>query len=262
MVSRYDGATIEILNWDRYNPKRDQSTYTWLRLNNDIATDPKLFSLTAGQKFGWITLLCEASRANGSTVRLNAKWFERVVGLALKEFESLMDFLVETEVITVTTAGDRARPQNVAARPQTTPTERTNETNETNVTRPASRPAFDFERIYQGYPRKEGKKRGLEICARQIKTEEDFLKLTRAVVKYRDHVRNSGTEPKFVKHFDTFMGSWPDWAEPDAGKVLLTAPEQRRFFDERPPEEDIPLDPEAPAKIAAIMKTAFKSMPR
>ena len=61
---------INIKNWEKYNPKRDQTTYSWLRLNNDIYMDQHLFDLSAGQKFGWVVILCLASKKNEGKVDL------------------------------------------------------------------------------------------------------------------------------------------------------------------------------------------------
>jgi hypothetical protein len=122
---------------------------------------------------------------------------------------------------------------------------------------------FDFEKIYQAYPRKEGKKLGIEICVGQIKTQEDYEKLLGAVQRYSAHLKGAGTEPQLVKHFSSFMSSWTDWAEPNAGTVQLRdAP--RMYYDQRPPEPEIPYskpDPESQAKIKAAIDLCSRPMP-
>lgn len=82
--------------------------------------------------------------------------------------------------------------------------------------------SFDFESIYKKYPRKEGKACGIERCRIQIKTQDDFELLLRAVTRYALHVRENQTEPRFIKLFSSFIGAngtqpWRDWLEPDAG---------------------------------------------
>lgn len=115
---------IEIVNWDKYNPKRDQSTYTWLRLNNDIATDPDLFGLDAEQKFVWIEMLCQASRKNKGTISINIEQLAHVTGVKIQKINALLEFLQIKPIVRI---HDRALPPVVAT---TTPTyERTNETN-------------------------------------------------------------------------------------------------------------------------------------
>lgn len=85
------------------------------------------------------------------------------------------------------------------------------------------RRAFDFEAIYKKYPRKDGKGGGLKICKAQVKTPEDFAALSHAVDRYAEHCKREISDPKFIRHFSTFMASWRDWLEPDAG----TAPALR-----------------------------------
>lgn len=72
---------------------------------------------------------------------------------------------------------------------------------------------FDFDAVYAAYPRKEGKKKGLQRCRSQIKTREKYDALLRAVKNYA-----AIASPGYEKHFDTFMGCWEDYV--DAG--LLT----------------------------------------
>lgn len=66
---------IEIRNWEKYNPKRDQKTYTWLRLDNDIARGPEFHGLKNLEKYVAILLLCEASKENKGRFWLDIEWF-------------------------------------------------------------------------------------------------------------------------------------------------------------------------------------------
>lgn len=71
---------------------------------------------------------------------------------------------------------------------------------------PAS-PEFDFEDVYREYPRKEGRKKGLQRFKSQITTREKYDALVVAVKNYAASI----TDPKYTKHFDTFMGCWEDY---------------------------------------------------
>jgi hypothetical protein len=68
--------------------------------------------------------------------------------------------------------------------------------------------------VYAAYPRKEGRKKGLQRCKTQITTRSKFDALTRAVVNYAATI----TDTTYAKHFDSFMSCWEDYI--DAG--LLT----------------------------------------
>jgi hypothetical protein len=90
----------------------------------------------------------------------------------------------------------------------------------TRVTPPVVK--FDFIALYQKYPRKVGKTAGLKRCESQIKTQEDYALLSQAIDSYIQYLKKEGTEPKFVKHFSTFMSEWRDFTESDTGNNSLT----------------------------------------
>jgi hypothetical protein len=66
---------IEIRNWEKYNPKRAQRTYTWLRLDIDIARSPEFFGLSNEEKFVAIMVLCEAGKNGRGRFVLPVEWF-------------------------------------------------------------------------------------------------------------------------------------------------------------------------------------------
>lgn len=68
---------------------------------------------------------------------------------------------------------------------------------------------FDFEAVYNVYPRKVGKTRGFRTMREQIKTQADYDALLRSVRTYAAHAAN--TETQYVKYFSTFMNTWRDW---------------------------------------------------
>ena len=82
---------------------------------------------------------------------------------------------------------------------------------------------LDFETLYQKYPRKIGKKKGIDICLRKIKTQSDFEKLDQAIKNYSEYCDNHQTDKKFIKHFSTFMGSWEDWIGVSESEILSPA---------------------------------------
>jgi len=65
---------LKISNWDKYNPRRAQKTYTWLRLNNDVFHSPDLYKLTLEEKAIWICILCRASKKNSGEIEFNIDW--------------------------------------------------------------------------------------------------------------------------------------------------------------------------------------------
>lgn len=70
---------------------------------------------------------------------------------------------------------------------------------------------FDFEALYQLYPRKEGKTRGMTLAKSQVKTQADYDALKTAVANYA--ASRASEDPKFTKQFSTFMGCWRDYVD-------------------------------------------------
>jgi hypothetical protein len=53
--------------------------------------------------------------------------------------------------------------------------------------------------------------------------------LLKAIERYKKNITEEKTDPNFVKYFDTFMGEWRDFLEPDYGEVeaLIESPDNR-----------------------------------
>jgi oligoendopeptidase F len=75
--------------------------------------------------------------------------------------------------------------------------------------------SFDFEAIYDKYPRKIGKKAGIEKLRKSVKTQEKYNLLVGAVSYYADYCLKQNTEEKFIKHFSSWVSTWEDWIKED-----------------------------------------------
>lgn len=91
---------------------------------------------------------------------------------------------------------------------------------------PTGAGGFDFEAIYQAYPRKLGKKRGIQRCKSKVTSQAKFDQLKQAVANYARHV--AGKDLEYVKHFDSFMSNWEDWIAVDVSQVNGTQRPQLR----------------------------------
>ncbi|MEN0058915.1 MAG: hypothetical protein AAGB31_08775 [Bdellovibrio sp.] len=67
------------------------------------------------------------------------------------------------------------------------------------------------------YPRKVGRSDGLDKASKDLKTEQDLVDFESAIVRYATDCATKKTEAKYIKHFSTFVSTWRDWLEPDAG---------------------------------------------
>lgn len=74
--------------------------------------------------------------------------------------------------------------------------------------------SFDFVSVYNAYPRKEGRTKGIARLRSQVRTPEAFEQLKRAIGHYAEKVRAEGTDAQFVPHFSTWAnGSWRDYVD-------------------------------------------------
>lgn len=71
--------------------------------------------------------------------------------------------------------------------------------------------SFDLEFIYQAYPRKEGKKIGLERLEKIITSQEIYDQVLLAVNNYAKI--KQGEDLKFIKQFSSFVSNWTDYLE-------------------------------------------------
>lgn len=77
------------------------------------------------------------------------------------------------------------------------------------ASKPQPLPDFDFERIYELFPRRIGKKTGIERLRKTITTIEKYELLESAVRHYASEMQH--TEEKYIKHFSSWVSCWMDW---------------------------------------------------
>lgn len=86
--------------------------------------------------------------------------------------------------------------------------------------------AADRERLFQAYPCKKGKAKGLKIAEVEIRTRKDLDQAFIAVSNFnanliRERRTNKHFDPSFVIGFGTFMGEWRDWLDPNHGRLVI-----------------------------------------
>lgn len=202
---------ITIFGWERFNPRNDRKNYCWFRFQNSFFTDQNTFDLDAKEQQILIFCLCEASKNNEPVVVLRLEYISRMLKRNPREILANFKSLQLRGLLTY----------------QEPRYERTNETNENVLQNDLGaenhkpRLNFDFESLYKKYPLKRGKTQGIARCKTQIKTQEDYDKLSEAIDRYALYCIQRPVEPQFIKQFSTFMSSWADWLDSDVGRVTL-----------------------------------------
>jgi hypothetical protein len=213
MGKQQEWVDIEVVNWKRFNPRNDVRESSWFRMSHDLFTRPDMHDFTPSEIAYWVFILCSCSYENTGTVRLHHGHASRTGKFKAPIVRSALAKLERNQMIKI-----------IARNADVTPTCSTDETDGRDETRriyprtPKARSDFDFRAVYQAYPRKLGKAKGLAKAAKDVKTDADYQALVGAVGRFVEHHRSAGTEEKFIPHFSTFMSEWRDWTEPDTGK--------------------------------------------
>lgn len=248
--------TIEIVNWQRYNPRSDRRGHTWFRLQNTFPHDAKFFGLSAAQKFIVTCLFAEASKSGGEPAEVNIDWLVDTTRVSESEILHTIQHLVGVGVIRLppdtkrlpmvghvrtyerTNTLDQKHDQDtktavtgsLVESPKSLEQELQQVEKQEGSRKKKEQPSFDLERLYAKYPRKLGKQKGLTKLKTQIKTQADFENLEAAIERYGAFCSRSKTEPQFIKHFSSFVSEWRDWLDPDVG-ALTSAEAPQRVYD-------------------------------
>lgn len=237
---------IKFKNWDKHNPRKDLKKPWYFSFSNDFFLDTKNYELDSEERLVLIYFLCEASRNNKDGefflsrehYRSHSRLPDRALNRAIKKLQ-LLHIINQPRVRGLYASCDQSVQQNRIEYNITEQTDRTDPV--------ANAPDFNFDKIYQEYPRKEGKQRGIKICQQQIKTAEDHQSLLKATKNYAEKCRRENTEPKYIKQFSTFMGCWRDYLEVhEKPKPAMYRPLPPASPDEWPNKE---LDADAVKKI-------------
>ncbi len=199
-----DQITVTISKWDKFNVRKDYTNPRWFAMSNRLLEDEDFLRFSAEEIKAWIYILSKASQKNCATVRLDVFHANQVCRIKPLLLKSTIKRLSDMGTISVQDSSD-ARTHSALYREEQNKTEN-------NKTK-----HFDLELVYQKYPRRVGKQKGMDKLKAQIQTQKDFDDLTLALSHYVDHCRLKQTEEKFIKHFSTWVSEWRDWIDPSTG---------------------------------------------
>jgi hypothetical protein len=80
----------------------------------------------------------------------------------------------------------------------------------------------DFDRLWELYPRKEGRKQAERHFLASVKTPDDLTLFEMALDNYRDHLEANDTPARFIKQGSTFFNNWADWVEPPTTEATFS----------------------------------------
>jgi len=169
---------------------------------------PKIYDLEIDEKLVIIWLFCAQCQAQGQPFLLNHILISEQLRLKKQRVLTIIEKLQQIQIVRCTGAS-----KVLSFVPYITEhTEHTDTGDGWNCTEEM------FNALYQEYPRKEGKTRGVQTLKRRIKNQSQFEALRRAVSNYAAHCLKNAIEKKYTKLFSTFANEWEDWADVEVEK--------------------------------------------
>lgn len=227
---------IKVLKWADYNPGRKKS-YKKTLISNNFCTDNKLGVLPVTHRWMFLGILLTCGDHNRDTVVFNEKQL-RVLLESSKSIVGALDALQSIQVLSYTV--DEVAPYLNRSKEKRSKEKRIIHDHsdpgecvsvQQNLIEDSPQQKFDFEIIYANYPRKEGKSRGFTLLKKQIKSSEDFEKLSIAINNYRKRCEEKRVESRYIKHFATFANEWRDWVDENHGATeSFATPTGRRSW--------------------------------
>lgn len=74
---------------------------------------------------------------------------------------------------------------------------------------------YNFETVYDRFPRKKGKATGLKRLKSMKWTDAKYTALLRAADYYRHYCEVENVEEKYQLYFSTWVNRWEDWIPPE-----------------------------------------------
>lgn len=216
---------IRFKNWEKFNTRSGGIKKPWwFAFDHDLFYHTGLYDLDPDELLTMIYLLCEASKNTPrGEVFVSPEHYVRHIRVHSREPLNVLNRCIQKLKRLQIIEQPRVRGKYVECTAHYN-TLQDNTLHNINTILPDSakaepRRVFDFNALYNKYPRKEGKSRGLALCRLQIKTQKDYDELSLAIDRYNAHLRKMNTEPAYYKYFSTFMSSWRDWLDPETGKI-------------------------------------------
>lgn len=128
----FDGCTMRVVNWEKYNPRTDTKRPSWFRLENDLAFNSTLFGASIEQKWLWIVILSLQSKHNGREFKWNSRYIQAITGISLKTQSQAIEMFTLSQNLCVTRT-DLPVELKVTRKDLHATNERTNKTNEQDV---------------------------------------------------------------------------------------------------------------------------------
>jgi len=109
---------IQIVKWRQYVARTDLKNVPWLKLQEKMVFDQRLYSLTAEQKWAWVFLLTEGARQNDNgNIQVDLDCLSDLAQIKKNSLESLLQHLAKYELIEIVTDSVQIQTQTFTENP-------------------------------------------------------------------------------------------------------------------------------------------------
>lgn len=221
---------IEVINWDKYNPRSDRGGYSWFRMDNQFflhMRQRKGYSAVSTQVMAF--LLAEASANNGKPFKLRIGFAADILGYSVEAVKNALQELLNGDdvIFKPLEAGCTLTDGRTDVYIAHSDSEETIEEEKL--------PVESFDIALAEYKKLPGVTKGAKAESRfedQIRNQETFQTLLQAIENYRAYLgrkENSWRSPK--TSFENFLGTkrsgffWREFTLPIDAQGDLAAPQ-------------------------------------
>lgn len=123
---------IEIVNWEKYNPRHDVKSTSWFRVENTFWADPALTPLDCEGKMVWMTLLSFASQRQGGVIDVDTAFIGALLRVVPSKVDDTLKHFQKHGIIKIPTSRKRNVRGSTTSRPRTATDGRTDGTDGTD----------------------------------------------------------------------------------------------------------------------------------
>lgn len=214
---------VTIHKWEKHNGEKKDG-HRRIQVDARLRSHPKILSATKNARLLYMWLLMQAGDDMRKTVEFFPSQASMWCGFGRNMYRDCMmcvESLEENQLVTIENRDSSYIKEKKEKKIKEVPAKKTEA--------PAA-PEFDFEILYDQYPRKVGKDLGMKRLLERITNHEDYAAFERAVKKYASECRLQRADVKYIKHWSTFVGTdgnepWRDFSEISRPKWTAPAPE-------------------------------------
>jgi hypothetical protein len=201
---------VEILNWEKFNPRKDVKLSSWFRFDHTLFEHPDFHDFTHSDLVSWMYFLCLASKKNTSSITVYVAHAERLARLTFQDLISALQKLNKIKAIIFkdVTPTSRISSHTFAYDTDTCSTRRDetvrNVTVRKSIVGIRTEYPREFNELWVKYGKRGDKKSAFEEWKRLALNEFESAQLHRAIEKY-----TQANDWQFRKHLHSFLKT--DW---------------------------------------------------